>query len=140
LLFPFSFTKLWCLGKLANCPKTSAQRFHFCCLYCRWRREFYGKWSDPSEWIKYTYMSIAPTTQLMSSWQHDGIEYYAPQGKKLRITTYKHIWIDPRGHFTALRCATIIIMDRMMKMWNNLVHTTKPFAELCELLASYPTW
>lgn len=130
---------LWCAGKLENCPSVAKTRFRFCCLYCRWRRKFYGRWTDPPDWIQYTYTAIPPTVRLVDVVVHNGVELHAPAGKKLKVTSYKHVWIDPRGHFTALRCAGIMIVDRIMKVWFGLVHGTKPFAEICEFLANYPT-
>lgn len=48
----------------------------------------------------------------------------------------QYLKIDPRGHFTMLRCAGIKVLDRIMQ-W---VGYRKPFAEFCEFLAVYPTW
>lgn len=106
---------LWCAGKLGNCP-SSVTRFRSTCLHCRWRRFIYGKFRKPSYYIKYTYTSILKRRK-------DGIIYYS-------------VYIDPRGKFTAIRCSAIIVLDRIMKR----LHVRKPLVEICELVASYPTW
>lgn len=118
--------KLWCAGKLGNCPK-NLRRFRFTCVYCRWRRRHYGKFSSPPRWITYTLlMSVAK---------------YAAVDKNGQVQAYKTVWktipIDPRGHFTMFRCAIIMVFDRIMVRWRR---TVKPLLNFCEFFANYPTW
>ena len=139
---------LWCAGKLGNCPEVAKKRFRFTCLYCRWRRAYYGKWKKPPYFIDYTYTSLV-TSRLCDAFIHDGKEYRRADGGKFLHTFYLTCWIDPRGHFTQLRCCAIIVLDKIMKLFAKddvkQFHVKKgwlwkPLAELCELLANYPTW
>ena len=125
--------RLWCAGKLGNCPKT-VKRFRFTCLACRWRRRFYGKFSDPPYWINYTYVSSV-RKQLVNCFVQDGLTFKARTGGQLETTTWTTLIIDPRGHFTSLRCAIIMVLDWFMKA----LHIEKPLAEFCEFFANYPT-
>lgn len=103
--------KLWCAGKLGNCPQ-GLTRFRFTCLYCRWRRRYYGKFVTPSYWIEYMLTARA--------WN------------PVRI-----LKIDPRGHFTMLRCSVIVALDKIMRRCTWL---EKPLLEFCEFLSNYPTF
>jgi hypothetical protein len=125
---------LWCAGKLGNCPK-DLTRFRFTCFGCRWRRRFYGKFEYPPFWINYTYKSFFHE-QFVDSYIHDNKEYSARDGGKLRLTTWDTLHIDPRGHFTALRCAIIIVLDSLM----GATKIKKPLVEFCEFFSSYPTF
>lgn len=129
-----SLLRLWCAGKLGNCPKNVA-RFRFTCLFCRWRRQFYGKFHEPPYWIKYVYKSLfqEETTHRLVI---DGLEYTRRDGGKVKHKVYFSVLIDPRGSFLFLRCATIIVLDNIMKA----LHIRKPLVECCEFVANYPTW
>lgn len=124
--------RLWCARKYHH---PELKRFHFTCLYCRWRRRHYGKLSDPPFWIEYTYKSLVKTVYKR---QHirNGLLFEVSDGSPLKITKYFTVKIDPRGHFTGVRCAIIIVLDNIMKASG----IRKPLAELCELFACYPTW
>lgn len=126
---------LWCAGKLCKGADGEAakRRFRFTCLCCRWRRKYLGKFVDPPYWIHYTYLSQYQT-RIVDSYKHNGYVYRLKSGKKLQVTTYSTLKIDPRGHFTALRCAVIIALDKIMKQF----HIGKPLVEICEFLANYP--
>lgn len=125
---------LWCAGKLGNCP-SNLTRFRFTCLYCRWRRHYYGKFTVPPFWIEYVYKSLF-TVQFVNQLRRGNIVYKAPEGKKLKYTRRVTLKIDPRGCFTAVRCAIIMVLDNLMKKF----HIKKPLAEFCELFANYPVW
>jgi hypothetical protein len=128
--------RMWCAGLLGNCPPAVAlKRFRFTCLYCRWRRQWIGKYSPPPFWIKYTYRSLFKTKRV-KRYVADGKEYSRVDGGDLIITEFHILRIDPRGHFTPARIAAIIVLDKIMK------HTKqyKPFVECAELLANYPKW
>jgi len=45
--------------------------------------------------------------------------------------------VDPRGHFTMLRCSFIICL---VKIIGRFRRAKKPLQEFCEVLANYPTW
>jgi len=135
--------KLWCAGKLEievagkmqHCP-TGVKSFHvICCLFCRLRRKYYGRYTDPSYYIKYTYKSIVDY-YLVNRYVADGFEYRTLSGKPLFVIRHYHVLIDPRGHFTRLRCAAIQVLDVLM----GLFHRNKPWIEFAEFLANYPTW
>ena len=64
----------------------------------------------------------------------NNLEYYSDDGKKFHITENFTVRIDPRGYFTAIRCAAIMVIDKIMLKFK----LGKPFVELCEFLASYP--
>jgi hypothetical protein len=76
----------------------------------------------------------------------DNKRYFTSDGSKLTIHYDFTLRIDPRGYFLMLRCATIIVIDKLMlkfgtnnKTKNGFSHgMRKPWAEICELLASYP--
>lgn len=126
--------RLCCAGKLGNCPE-DITRFRFTCLSCRWRRRFYGKFVDPPFWIEYTYKSQV-REELVDYFVNDGLVFTAADGGKLKHISYPKLKIDPRGHFTSLRCAIIIVLDEVMKA----THVGKPLVEFCEFFANYPTW
>jgi len=66
---------------------------------------------------------------------------YARVNEKGQIQAYKTIWrtipIDPRGHFTMLRCAAIMVFDKIMVRWRR---TVKPLLNFCEFFANYPNF
>ena len=53
----------------------------------------------------------------------------------VRVPVVLHI--DPRGHFTGLRCAAIIWLDRLALRSKLLIPRV---ANLCEFLANYPNF
>lgn len=132
MIFDFILRPLPCAGKLGNCP-TSLTRFRFTCLSCRWRRQFYGSYCKPPFWIEYTYKSFFDVFYMKQHIQ-DGLIVEASNGSMMKITKYDHINIDPRGHFTSLRCAIIIMLDKVM----GRLHIRKPLVEFCEFFANYP--
>lgn len=124
---------LWCAGKLGVCPPDT-KRFKFTCLSCRTRRRLYGKYVDPAFWITYTYKSSIHTEKL-KKYVVDGVTYTASDGGFLNLQVWDTVRIDPRGFFTKIRCAAIIVLDRVMET----VGYRKPLAQICEFLANYPT-
>jgi hypothetical protein len=135
-----------CAGKLGNCNigKSTAvmkanpselKHFHFTCLYCRWRRALKGKWTNPAFIVKYTYRNHQ-VTYLTKEYVVGNLAYYASDGSPLQVTLNYTLEIDPRGHFTNLRYAAIIILDKMIKLFR----WKKPFVEFAEFLSNYPTW
>jgi len=52
------------------------------------------------------------------------------------VNIYFSLQIDPRGHFTKIRCAAIVTLDKMIKLFKR----KKPFVEFAEFLANYPVW
>jgi hypothetical protein len=135
-----------CAGKLCGCnigkatPVMKAnpnelKRFHFTCVYCRWRRKYFAHYVTPKYWIRYTYLNHG-VTYFTYAYRHDGYVYRASNGAKLKVTMYFTLEIDPRGHFVKARCAAIILIDKLIK----LLHMKKPFVEIAEFLANYPTW
>lgn len=134
-LLSLFFPPLWCAGKLGNCPK-DVKRFRFLtCLGCRWRRRFYGKYRNPPFWISYVYKSSI-STSIVGFAVINGVKYRSADGGGLKRTTWFELRIDPRGHFTMFRCASIIVLDSVMMVLGH----RKPFVEFCEFLAHYPTW
>lgn len=124
---------LWCAGKLGNCPPIAKTRFRFTCLYCRWRRRVYGKYTTPTYYIRYTYTSINIKVTRNRFVKH-GYVYTRRDGGLLTYREWQTLTIDPRGRFTRWRCAAIIVLDKIML--KTKVH--KPLLEFCELLANYP--
>jgi len=136
----------WCAGKLGNCtigkassvdPANPAElkRFHFTCLYCRWRRRYLGKFQSPKYWIHYTYLNHT-VTHYTREYISGGKAYTLSNGGLLRVEIAFTLLIDPRGHFTRARCACIQVLDKMIKLF----HSKKPFVEFAEFFANYPTW
>ena len=74
----------------------------------------YTNYKKPDYFIDYTYVSLI-TSRLCTSFIKDGKEYRRADGGKFLHTFYLTCWIDPRGHFTQLRCCGIIVMDKIMK-------------------------
>jgi len=66
----------------------------------------------------------------------DGLMFFRRDGGKLRVTLFQTLKIDPRGHFTRLRCSIIIVLDKIMER----VGYRKPLVEICEFFANYPVW
>ncbi|MDH5786984.1 MAG: hypothetical protein OEZ40_01650 [Candidatus Bathyarchaeota archaeon] len=131
----FNWTKLKCAGKLGNCPK-NLTRFRFTCLSCRWRRRFYGRYHNPPFWIEYTYKSFFYVVYLKQHVRDDGLIIEASNGSMMKVTKHRVLFINPRGHFTGLRCAIIVWLDCMI----GYLHIKKPLLEFCEFFANYPTW
>lgn len=125
---------LWCANKLGNCPSIAKTRFRFTCLYCRWRRRLYGKYKTPDYYIHYTYRSLGCRKILSRCIILNGVEYTRSDGGFLTYTENRTLHIDPRGHYTRVRCAAIQVLDKIML----LTKQGKPFAEICEFLANYP--
>ena len=137
---------MWCAGKLGGCNIGEAteimqanpdelKRFHLTCLYCRWRRSYLGKYVKPAYWIKYTYLNHSVTYRTKTH-RCNGKIYTLSNGGYLMVQMYFTLHIDPRGHFTRLRCAAIVTLDKMVKLF----HCKKPFVEIAELLSNYPVW
>ena len=126
---------LWCAGKLGNCPETVESFRIISCLICRWRRRYYGKYSTPPYYIDYTYTSWKKTW-VADYYDDHGLRFKMKDGSKLKIVEYRTVNIDPRGRFTCFRCAAIIVLDHIMKMFK----IGKPLAEFCEFLANYPIY
>jgi hypothetical protein len=140
-LTSFKLFPLWCNGILCG---WHLRFVHPTCCYCRQRRRFYGRLTKPPYWIFYTYTSRVrtfQTTRYVHGQVKDngvykgGVECTSQQ--PMTVTTYHTCTIDPRGHFTTLRCHTIMALDKLimkpLRLWI-------PIAEICEILANYPTW
>jgi len=84
-------------------------------------------WKDPPFWIDYT-MTWNIKRDLL---------YNLKTGQKLVRTSYWTVNIDPRGHFTKVRCAAIMVFDKILKKIHRL---EKPLIEFCMFLGCYPTW
>lgn len=65
------------------------------------------------------------------------IQLENPKNIKVKLTTWWTVKIDPRGHFTMLRCATIIVFDKILKVAPLL---EKPLVEFCIFLGCHPTF
>jgi len=70
-------------------------------------------------------------------------------GEKVNVLVpgeIQFLQIDPRGHFTLLRCSAIMVFDRLLKKvlgWKFLKRfrqLRKPWVEFAEFCANYPTW
>jgi hypothetical protein len=132
-LFPLSCSGVLCEYHL--------HYVHMTCCYCRLRRKALGKYRHPSYFIQYIYKASIKTFQTtryiddqirIDGKLHGGKEYTSKQ--PFTVTQFYGCRIDPRGYFTKLRCATIIVLDNIML----LTHRMKPWVEVCELLANYP--
>ena len=53
------------------------------------------------------------------------------------LTQWQTLKIDPRGHFTMLRCSFILCLVKVMARCR---HLGKPLMQFCEFAANYPTW
>ena len=96
---------------------------------------FYGEFEYPPYWINYTYKSSFQK-KMVDFAVYDGKKYSSADGSQIEVTLFDTLHIDPRGHFTGLRCAFIIVLDRIMTVSGY----AKPLAEFCEFLANYPTF
>lgn len=89
----------FCLPCTFLCKDTLSyviHRFHFTCLFCRWRLQWLGKWTMPKKWVK----------------------WYLPWSFKESQNCFE-ILIDPRGHFKMFRCCSIIVFCAIaFKMFN----------------------
>jgi hypothetical protein len=94
-----------------------------------------GKWANPPYWIEYTYLSQIYIIETCSyKDRYSNLEYYTNDGTKFRIEEHNTLRIDPRGYFTALRCAAIMVLDKIMLKFK----IGKPLVEFCEFLSNYP--
>jgi len=136
--------KLWCAGKLGwkirigqkwyfkrSCPE-NLRRIHITCCICRPRRLLGGKYTLPHRWIKYTLPLV--------------------QQSKFVLT----LLIDPRGHFTMLRCSCIIVFGALFvaatklafkfthgltgRSWFAFDKIRRALLNVCEFFANFPTW
>ena len=121
------WTRLWCASRCQSLHTNALDRFHCTCLSCRLRRRLIGKFTDPPYWIDYTMPHSVQTYALTT---RDGV-VLAYQ------TRWETIKVDPRGHFTMLRCAFIICLVKIIARFRR---TAKPLQEFCELAANYPTF
>lgn len=95
----------------------------------------YKGWTNPPFWITYTY----PWSVKL---------YFTMRRGEAPVTVIKEqtLLIDPRGHFTRLRCAAILTLDKLLKRIRKWFpepffrNGRKPLIEICEFLASYPSW
>ena len=74
-------------------------------------------------------------TYYPSAYLKDGVEYHAPKGRRLIVFRSHSVFIDPRGHFLMVRCASIRVFDCLM----GLLKRRKPLIQFCEFLANFPT-
>jgi hypothetical protein len=146
-----------CLGKLAGCGAEKNPRFHVTCLWCRTRRRFIGKFTEPPYWVFYTYTSWWAVNYVRKHVVGDRV-IMRSDGGWFKIEYPYRLRIDPRGHFLMPRCAVIIWIDRLMLKFGVGYKKTvrnqkgevvrfgkgrgmrKPWAEICEFLANYPVW
>jgi hypothetical protein len=141
-LFPLPCNGILC--------KWHLRMVHPTCCYCRARRRALGKMKLPPYWLEYTYKSSVKR-QVVYQYVHGrvcdngvlkgGVEA-TRQGKPMVVETYSTLHIDPRGHFTSFRTASIMALDRVMSLFNLFREGAdgRPLSEVCELLANYPTW
>lgn len=119
--------KLPCANKLGNCSKNNVTRFHATCLHCRDRRKHFSKWVEPPSWIQY----VMPWTVTLRNLVN-------PKGQVVAQKMYwRTIKIDPRGHFTRVRWASIVALDHLIPRFKLL---RKPLVCVMEFLANYPTF
>ena len=90
------------------------------------------KWSNPPFWIDYGYTSLPKRTTYAYKIDKKNKKVYRFLTKVPQI-----LKIDPRGHFTFIRCCSIIVFDRIMSKFG---FTQARLANLCELLANYPNF
>ena len=123
------FPALPCASTHWGCRDT--KRFHVpTCLFCRWRRKAAGKYTEPKQMFHYVYWSMPYTYAPLVS-KDSGVQV----GWAMVPTT---LLIDPRGHFTQVRCAAIMLVDRLMVKLK--LFGSHRAANVCEFLANYPTW
>lgn len=101
------------------------KRFHITCLWCRQRRGLNLK-----SFITYGYLSMSklPATAY----------YEEDPSRTFTVMLPRYLMIDRKGHFTKLRCYTIVALDKLafkLKLINNHL-----LANICEFLANYPVW
>lgn len=74
----------------------------------------------------------------MMKWNYAHYLMFNPKtGMKLVQTPFWIVEIDPRGHFTMLRCAAIKVFDSILE---RLPKLEKPLVEFCMFLSCYPTF
>lgn len=119
----------------AACPSLSVKyrathkpRFHITCLWCRTRRK-----RVLTRYIQYGYLSLAKS----AAWGYK-FDYANKLVYQIPIWIPQLLMIDPAGHFTALRCAAIVALDKLMFKLN--IRGSHLFANVCEFLANYPIW
>ena len=81
------------------------------------------------DYVEYTYTSFC---------------YVQPIGNGRFIIKFPHVLVDPRGHFLMLRCAGIIVLDKIIRLARKINlhprHQCRPWVELAEFLANFPVW
>ncbi len=100
-----------CAGIL--CPHPELKRFHFTCLYCRWRREYLGRWTRPSKWFTCC------------------IPWLTNERR------FAKLMIDPRGHMLMFRIVAIVGIIKTASHFPRRYR--RKLVNLCELLANL-TW
>lgn len=91
-----------------------------------------GKWTESPHYINYGYLSMPK--HPARAYKVDRIDHKIYPFTVLLPPTLK---IDPRGHFTMLRCACIVWLDRVALKFRLM---RERVANLCELLANYPNF
>ena len=93
------------------------------------RRCMMGKYVKPPSYIKYTYKSF---------------RYILLMPNGFVLLQYPYVLIDPRGHFTRLRCAAIQVLDSIIKFARrvnkNKRRQCQPWVEFAEFFANFPVW
>jgi hypothetical protein len=120
--------KLPCATQCKSMMTRRTTRFHVTCLWCRTRRK-----RKLTRRIEYGYLSMTklPTYGYQVDYENKRIYRYI-------ILLPRYLLIDPAGHFTRLRCAVIVALDRLA-VKTGLINS-HPLANLCEFLANYPIW
>lgn len=91
-----------------------------------------GKYTEPPYYINYAYLSLPKKKATAFK-----IDRETKKAYRFTMMVPQTLKIDPRGHFTMLRCSAIIFFDRVMVKFK---FTRARLANLCELLANYPNF
>ena len=120
--------KLPCATKCKSMMTRKTNEFHITCLWCRTRRK-----RILTRHIQYGYLSMSKTPTYAYQMDYEQKRVY-----RFIIDLPRYLLIDRAGHFTKLRCYTIVALDKLAYKIGLI--NCHPLANLFEFLANYPTW
>lgn len=120
--------KLPCAAKCHSMMTRKTNEFHITCLWCRTRRN-----RKLTRHIEYGYLSMSKIPTYAYQMDYEQKRVY-----RFIVQLPRYLLIDPKGHFTSLRCNTIVALDKLAFKIGLI--NSHPLANLCEFLANYPDW
>ena len=91
-----------------------------------------NKYENPPKFIEYGYTGLPKYKATAYKINREEKKVY-----QFTVDVPQILKIDPRGHFTMLRCGAILLFDKVMRRFK---FTRARLANVCEFLANYPNF